>query len=107
MLFTSYGFIAFLIVLFALYYLIPRKWQWLLLLVADIVFYACAGWQGLVFMAATVTVSWAATNLMGRSLRRQKAYLASDEGKALSRPERKEYKKLEEKSASVCSCLHL
>ena len=97
MLFTSYGFIAFLAVLFALYYLIPRKWQWLLLLAADIVFYACAGWQGLVFMAATVTVSWAATNLMGRSLRRQKAYLASDEGKALSRPERKEYKKLEEK----------
>lgn len=97
MLFTSYGFIAFLIVLFALYYLIPRKWQWLLLLAADIVFYACAGWQGLVFMAATVTVSWAATNLMGHSMRRQKAYLASDEGKALSRPERKEYKKLEEK----------
>mgnify|MGYP000570408189 CR=1 FL=1 len=97
MLFTSYGFIAFLAVLFALYYLIPRKWQWLLLLAADIVFYACAGWQGLVFMAATVTVSWAATNLMGASLRRQKAFLASDEGKALSRPERKEYKKLEEK----------
>ena len=43
MLFTSYGFIAFLVVLFALYYLIPRKWQWLLLLAADIVFYACAG----------------------------------------------------------------
>ena len=92
MLFTSYGFIAFLIILFALYYIIPRKWQWLLLLCADVLFYACAGWQGLVFMAATVTVSWAATNLMGSSLRRQKAFLASNEGKALSRPERKEYK---------------
>lgn len=92
MLFTSYGFIAFLIILFALYYIIPRRRQWLLLLCADVLFYACAGWQGLVFMAATVTVSWAATNLMGSSLRRQKAFLASNGGKALSRPERKEYK---------------
>ena len=76
MLFTSYGFIAFLIILFALYYIIPRRRQWLLLLCADVLFYACAGWQGLVFMAVTVTVSWAATNLMGSSLRRQKAFLA-------------------------------
>ena len=29
---------------------------------------------------------------MGSSLRRRKAFLASNEGKALSRPERKEYK---------------
>ena len=45
MLFTSYGFIAFLAVLFALYYVIPKRFQWLLLLAADIVFYACAGWK--------------------------------------------------------------
>ena len=68
MLFTSYGFIAFLAVLFALYYLVPRRFQWLLLLAADVVFYACAGWQGLLFMAATITVSWASTNLMGANL---------------------------------------
>ena len=98
MLFTSYGFIAFLIILFALYYLIPRRFQWLLLLVANILFYACAGWQGLCFMAATVVVSWAATNLMGASLRGQKAYLASPEGKALGREERKAYKKGRERA---------
>ena len=97
MLFTSYGFIAFLAVLFALYYVIPRRLQWLLLLAADIVFYACAGWKGLCFMAATVVVSWAATNLMGASLRAQKTFLASVEGKALERAERKAYKKQCEK----------
>ncbi len=93
MLFTSYGFIAFLIILFALYYLIPKRFQWLMLLAANLVFYACAGWQGLCFMAATVVVSWGATNLMGASLQKQKAYLASPEAKALPREERRVYKK--------------
>lgn len=107
MLFTSYGFIAFLAVLFALYYVIPKRFQWLLLLAADIVFYACAGWKGLCFMAATVVVSWAATNLMGTSLRAQKAFLSSPEGKVLERPERKVYKKQCEKRRKLIFVLAL
>lgn len=107
MLFTSYGFIAFLAVLFVLYYLIPKRFQWLLLLAADIVFYACAGWKGLCFMAATVVVSWAATNLMGASLAKQKSFLKSDEGKALERAERKAYKKQCEKRRKVIFVLAL
>lgn len=107
MLFTSYGFIAFLAVLFVLYYLIPKRFQWLLLLAADIVFYACAGWKGLCFMAATIVVSWAATNLMGASLAKQKAFLKSDEGKALERAERKAYKKQCEKRRKVIFVLAL
>ena len=107
MLFTSYGFIAFLAVLFVLYYLIPKRFQWLLLFAADIVFYACAGWKGLCFMAATVVVSWAATNLMGASLAKQKAFLRSDEGKALERAERKAYKKQCEKRRKVIFVLAL
>ena len=92
MLFTSYGFIAFLIVLFALYYLIPKRFQWILLLIADALFYLCAGWKGLCFMAATVIVAWVSTNLMGKSLREQKTYLSSPSGKELTREERKAYK---------------
>ena len=90
--FTSWGFIAFLIILLPLYYLLPKRGQWVLLLVADAVFYACAGWQGLVFMAATVTVSWAAAYLMGKSLAAQKKYLGSDEGKALDKTGRRAYR---------------
>ena len=107
MLFTSYGFVAFLAVLFVLYYIIPKRFQWLLLLAADIVFYACAGWKGLCFMAATVIVSWAATNLMGASLRAQKAYLSSEEGRALERSERKAYKKQCEKRRKAIFVLAL
>lgn len=97
MLFTSYGFIAFLIVLFALYYLIPRRFQWVLLLIADAVFYLCAGWQGLCFMAATVVVAWASTRLMDASFTKQSEFLHSPEGKELDREGRKSYKKTQEK----------
>ena len=43
MLFTSYGFLGFLAVLFLLYYIIPRKCQWGLLLGAGYLFYFRAG----------------------------------------------------------------
>ena len=97
MLFTSYRFVVFLAVLFALYYLIPRRFQWWLLLCADLVFYVCAGWQGLCFMTATVLVSWAAGRAMKRSFAEQKAFLKSPEGKALDRDARKAWKRAREK----------
>ena len=71
MLFTSWTFLAFLAVLLPLYYLLPRRFQWPLLLAADIVFYLCAGWQGLVFLCATVLISWAAGLALGRSFASQ------------------------------------
>ena len=43
MLFTSYGFIAFLCVLLLVYYIVPKKLQWITLLVGSYVFYAFAG----------------------------------------------------------------
>lgn len=107
MLFTSYGFIAFIAALFVLYYIVPRRTQWLLLLAADVLFYACAGWQGLCFMTATVVVSWAATNMMGASLEAQKRFLASDAGKALERSERREYKARQQKKRRTVFILAL
>ena len=35
MLFTSFGFILFLAILFPLYYLVPKRFQWMLLLAAS------------------------------------------------------------------------
>lgn len=93
MLFTSYGFIGFAALLFLLYYAVPGRFQWVLLLGANLLFYACAGWQGLLFMGATVLVSWAAGRLMKASFRGQRDYLSGPEGKSLTREERKAYKK--------------
>ena len=43
MLFTSSRFILFLAVLFILYYTVPRRFQWGLLLAASYFFYSFAG----------------------------------------------------------------
>ncbi len=58
MLFTSYCFIGFLIVLFLLYYKIPGKYQWGLLLIASYLFYAVAGAQFLIYIGVTTFSTW-------------------------------------------------
>ena len=50
MLFTSFEFVAFLACVLVLYYLIPVRFQWILLLVANVFFYARSGLYGLLFM---------------------------------------------------------
>lgn len=60
MLFTSFEFILFLTALFVLYYIIPARFQWCLLLAANVVFYIGAGISGFVFMTVTVITSYLA-----------------------------------------------
>ncbi|HBR31604.1 MAG TPA: MBOAT family protein, partial [Clostridiales bacterium] len=76
--FTSYSFLLFLLVLFAVYYLIPKRFQWMLLLVASYVFYSFVGIKYGIYMLAT-TVS---TFFTGRKLNslssKQAEYLASN-----------------------------
>ncbi len=91
MLFTSYEFIAFLAVVLLAYYLVPKKWQWPLLLVASYFFYWCADPMYLIFVGVT-TVS---TYLVSRGLERvnatQKAYLAEHK-QELDKEQKKAYK---------------
>ena len=56
MLFTSYEFLLFVLVTCVLYYVIPKKWQWMLLLLASYVFYFLAGASYLPYIFVT-TVS--------------------------------------------------
>ena len=67
MLFTSYEFFGFVVVLFLAYYLLPKQCQWPLLLAASYLFYAAAGPQFLPYLLATT----AATYLAGRGIGRE------------------------------------
>lgn len=58
MLLVSYQFLLFLAVLVVLYYVLPKQFQWGLLLLAGLLFYACAGAGGLVCLFVTVTSTW-------------------------------------------------
>lgn len=92
MYFTSYVFIAFLLVLLPIYYLVPRKEQWMLLLAASYFFYAFAGLWCFAYLLATTISSYACARWMtARSIgcRNEIAgrggELSKDDAKALRR----------------------
>jgi len=91
MLFTSYSFIFFIAVLFAVYYLIPRKYQWMLLLAANYVFYFLAGPKFVIYILVTTVSTYFAGTKISSLYDEQERYLAENKG-SLSRDEKKEYK---------------
>lgn len=68
-------FLAFLAVLVPLYFLLPRRIQWLILLVGSIAFYAFSGWQNLCVLIALTILTYTFGRLLGRSIDRQNATL--------------------------------
>ncbi len=89
--FTSFGFLAAIALLLVVYYLIPKKTQWVLLLVASYAFYLLAGIEYLFFILFTTVSTYLAAYAMGRRLEKQDAYLAENKA-SMSREERKDYK---------------
>ena len=55
MLFTSYEFLGFLAVLLLLYYLVPKRFQWQLLLAASYLFYFLTGPSNLIYICLLYT----------------------------------------------------
>ena len=100
MLFTSLYFILFVAILFAVYYAVPRRVRWPVLLLASYVFYWFSGWQNLIFITVTSVTAWAVCLVMGRidektkaSLDAQKDTITREEKKKL-RDEAKSKKRL-------------
>ncbi len=89
--FTSVSFLLFAAVLLALYWAIPGKLRWMLLLAASYVFYLWAGIEYLAFILLTTLTTYAAARIIGGRLDKQDAYLAQNK-QAMSREERKAYK---------------
>ncbi len=91
MLFTSYEFLAFLAGVLLLYYVLPKKFQWPLLLCASYIFYALAGLKYLAFIGVTTLSVYATAVIMARMSEAEQRYLSGD-GTTLSKDERKAYK---------------
>lgn len=91
MFFTSYEFLGFIAVLFVLYYLIPGKYQWMLLLAASYLFYFAAGADYLIYILATTLTTYFAACRIEQNMDRQRAYL-KEHKKEMSGDSKKEYK---------------
>lgn len=70
--FTSAEFIGFLLLTLAAYYLLPRRFQWIVLLVASYGFYLCGGVGALGYLLFTTLTTYGAGLWLGKlNLRRQ------------------------------------
>jgi D-alanyl-lipoteichoic acid acyltransferase DltB (MBOAT superfamily) len=71
MLFNSVDYLIFLPVVVALYFTIPVKWRWLLLLIASYFFYMCWKAEYLVLIMFTTAVDYYAALKMGQAVSRK------------------------------------
>ncbi len=91
MLFTSHTFVIFISLLFLLYYTIPKKYQWKLLLAFSYVFYFIAGPKFLIYIIITTVTTYLAAVRIGKHYRHLDAYLKENK-QTLTREDKKAYK---------------
>lgn len=86
----SVQFIIFSVTLVCLYFLLPKKYQWKILLVFSFLFYLLAGWKGLAFVLITIITQYI---LAIRLDSQNKAFEEEVTEKALKGKEKAELKK--------------
>lgn len=91
MLFTSAKFIAFLIILVFLYYLVPKKAQWPLLLVGSYAFYYFADPRYLIFIITTTISAYFAGIAINKINKSTDDYIKANKA-TLSKEDKKAYK---------------
>lgn len=91
MLFTTYQFALFLFILFLIYYIAPKKYQWLILLIGSYVFYAFSGIGNLFYFLTTTLSTYLVSLQIDKLTTEQKAYLKAHK---MKRPEKKAYRNM-------------
>lgn len=94
--FTSYGFIAFIAILIAIYYIVPKRLQWMLLLAASYFFYFFSGIRNFIFIIATTLSCYFVARVMGKLKLREDEYVALNKD-SLDKDARKAYRAKEKK----------
>lgn len=64
--YTSFIYLIFLAVTCLIYYIFPLKMRWIILLAANMVFYAAAGWDNLIYLLGAILISYLAALKMGK-----------------------------------------
>ena len=94
--FTSYGFLAFLVLLFGVYFATPRRFRWVTLLLAGYVFYAASGLENFIFILATTISSYVASIVMQKMTDRENTFL-SDNKESMDKDAKRAYRAKEKK----------
>ena len=75
---TSFNFLCFLAVVLVLYYIVPKRFQWMLLVVASYAFYLYSGVAQVFFLLGTTLVTYGSGMLMQKRRNRYKAELSAE-----------------------------
>lgn len=89
---TSLTFVAFMFATILVYYLVPPKYQWIVLLFANGVFYSKVGWKAALFVLFTAVSVWTAARWMEEITARQKEQFKLQK-EILSKEDKKAIKK--------------
>ncbi len=89
---TSLTFVLFAALVYVLYYALPRRTQWMVLLAASLVFYAASGAENLLFVLITSSTVYGGTLWMARLSASRKKYLKENRD-TLSKAEKSAFKK--------------
>ena len=98
--FVSYGFIFFVCALVIIYYLVPKKVQWVLLLIASLGFYASIDVRYLIFVGVTATTVFLAGIWMGSLRDKCDSVLEQKKEESGGKIDRAEKKEIKRKFAS-------
>ena len=88
---TSLSFILFIFAVIALYFIVPKRYQWIVLLIMSWVFYLSISVRAGIYVLMTATTIYAATRYMDSVLVKQKAFLKENKS-ILSKEEKKAIK---------------
>lgn len=91
MLFTSYEFLAFIAMAFVAYYIVPKKFQWKMLLAFSYLFYAYSGIEYIAYILVTTASTYLIARIISNKYKKQKEYLVIHKGE-MDREHKKAYK---------------
>ena len=89
--FISVTFMIFILILICLYFLVPDKYKWMVLLAGSYVFYAFSGIKLMIFLIFTTAVTFVSGRKLGDINQESSQYLKEHKTE-LSRDEKKQYK---------------
>ncbi len=94
--FTSLSFLLFASVTLLCYFLLPKKWQWGVLLLSSLTFYLLSDPSAFVFLLYTAAVTYLGARLLQSRIDREDAYVEANRD-TLSKAARKAYRAAEKK----------
>lgn len=102
--FTSFTFLGFLVAVVFVYYIVPKKYQWAVLLAASYGFYIFSGLKQVLFIMATTLFTYGSGLLMQNMRNKTQKYIDSL-GEDVSKDEKREIKKVSAKKIHTVQVL--